>query len=91
MTLAFQEDGWVRVPYHGPELGVVEIGIGEDEPVTWKPAFLDTVGSVHYAQVRPFGFQPGATPRVWLRTNGVPVLIGRLGEVGSDQRTRGRR
>ena len=88
MTVAFQEDGWVRVPYDGPELGVVEIGIGEDQPVTWKPAFLDTVGTVRYAQVRPFGVAAGTTPRVWLRTNGAAVLIGRLGEIGSERRRR---
>jgi hypothetical protein len=90
VTIAIHEDGWVRVPYDGPELGIVEIGIGEDAPVSWKPAFLDTIGSVRYAQVRPFGFLHGMAPRVWIRVNGAETLLGRLGEVATDQRSRRR-
>jgi hypothetical protein len=86
--MAIQEDGWVRVPYEGPELGVVEMAFGEDEPTTWKPAFINTIGSIRYAQVRPTGVAVGEMPRVWLRTNGVAVLIGRLGDVESRQRRR---
>ena len=87
---AFYEDGWIRIPYSGPELGVIEIGIGEDDP-TYRPAYLQTVNGQRFAQVRPTNVSFSAAPRVWLRTNGVPVLIGRLAEQGVDARTRRRR
>ncbi len=86
--MAILEDGWIKVPYDGPELGVGEMARGEDEPAVWKPAFIDTVGTVRYAQIRPFGAMAGEQPRVWLRTNGVPLLIGRLGDGESRQRRR---
>jgi hypothetical protein len=74
------EDGWLRLPYGGPELAQIEIGVGESEPTTWQPAFLNTVGDERVAQVRPVGFSAADQPKVWLRVNGVPVLIGRLGD-----------
>jgi hypothetical protein len=80
MTYARVEDGWIRVPYSGPELGRVEIGLGEQAP-TWVDAFLNTVNGERVAQIRPVaGMVFSQTPNVWLRVDNVPLLIGRLGE-----------
>lgn len=86
MTSARLEDGWIRVGYVGPELARVEIGIGDTEPHQWQPAFLNTVGVERVAQVRPTGLGFAQQPQIWMRVNGVPTLIGRLG--GEVQRSR---
>jgi len=87
---AIYQDGWIRVPYSGPELGVIEIGLGEDFPA-WKPAFLQTVGTDRFAQVRPPDSALTEQPRVWLRINGASTLIGRLVNQDADARPRRRR
>jgi hypothetical protein len=43
------EDGWLRVPYTGPEITLIEIGLSGD----WHPAFLDWAGGQRVAQIRP--------------------------------------
>lgn len=37
MTDARVEGGWLKVPYDGPEMVIVEIGLGG----RWVPAYLD--------------------------------------------------
>lgn len=41
-------DGWLIVPYSGPELTVVEIGVAG----LWTPAYLDYDGGQRVAKVR---------------------------------------
>jgi hypothetical protein len=79
MIGAYAEDGWIRVAYGGSDLSRVEIGIGE-VPDFWQPAFLHTTADGRVAQIRPPQFGFNEAPKVWLRTDGVPVLIGVLGE-----------
>jgi hypothetical protein len=90
VTQARLEDGWIRIPYDGPELARVDIGLGDSQPAQWQPAFLHTVGTERVAQVRPTGVGFNDQPKVWLRIDGAPVLIGRLGDQAL-QRTRRRR
>ena len=90
MIRARLEDGWIRVTYDGPELARVDIGVGESEPMGWLPAYLNTVGTERVAQVRPGMFGTASQLKVWLRVDGVPMLIGRLGDEAL-QRDRRRR
>jgi hypothetical protein len=75
------EDGWIRVPYAGPELARVEMAVGEIDPGAWQPAFMNTVHGERVVQIRPTGVGLTQTPKVWVRTDGVAVLIGRIGQV----------
>lgn len=79
MIYARVEDGWVRVPYSGPELARVEIGVGESEPTVWKPAFIHTLGDERVAQVRPVGMITERT-QVWIKVGGTSTLVGLLGQ-----------
>lgn len=48
------KNGWLVVPYDGPELVVIEIGLGG----RWIPAYLDWEDGQRVAQIRwegPFG------------------------------------
>lgn len=77
MTQARLEQGWLRVPYDGPELTLIEIGVGDG----WYPAFLDWDASGRrVAQIRPPAGD-GDVP-VRLRSTGVVTAAGtvRLGD-----------
>lgn len=68
-------NGWLKVPYDGPDLCLVEIGVGPGPQ--WAPAFLDWLGSQRCAQIRP----PESTGRaadVWLRVSGRASKAGRV-------------
>jgi hypothetical protein len=91
MSLIVIEDGWIRVPYDGADLSVVEMALG-DQPTTWQPAFLHTTDWGRVAQIRPPAIALDQV-RVWLRVNGMAILIGRIGDGAADpvQRSRRRR
>lgn len=60
------EDGWLRVPYDGPELAVIEL---ETPGAGWRDAYLDwAADGRRVAQVRWDGPLPAA---VHLRVDGV--------------------
>jgi hypothetical protein len=42
-------DGWLTVPYAGPELTLIEIQVG----ATWYPAYLDWDQGRRIAMIRP--------------------------------------
>jgi hypothetical protein len=68
-------DGWLMVPYEGSDLARVEIGLGEVPQ--FRGAFLDSHSGQRVAKVR----DPGR-PRpydVWLRIDGRPSKVGRVG------------
>jgi len=62
-------DGWLTVPYNGPDIARVHIGVGTAGSVEWTPAFLDWVDGVRVAKIRP----PETGGPVWLKANGVVV------------------
>ena len=84
-------DGWIRVPYVGPELGSVAIGLGESTPSVWKPAFLNTVNGERFAQIRPGEYVISEGTRVWLRINGQVSEIGSFGDAPTVPTVRRRR
>ena len=50
MAQAKLADGWLMVPYDGPELTTIELGDG----TAWYPAFLDwDATGTRVAQIRP--------------------------------------
>lgn len=67
-------DGWLTVPYSGPELVVIEVGVGQADHIEWRPAFLDWVGGKRVAKIRP---PTSGTVAVWLRTGGVQTRVGK--------------
>lgn len=72
-------DGWLLVPYDGPELAQVRIGTGRREPDEWKPAYLDWHDGRRVAKVRPPVSSGQPTPvQVWTRLNGVVATAGHV-------------
>jgi hypothetical protein len=66
VTPVVTEDGWLQVPYDGPELAVIEM---ETPGGGWQPAYLDwNTRGERVAQVRWDGPLPDA---VHLRVDGV--------------------
>lgn len=60
-------EGWLTVPYDGPDAAVVYIGLAEPNMVaTWIPAFLGYVGGQRVAKIR--AAEPGPLTRVYLRS-----------------------
>jgi hypothetical protein len=51
---------WLVVPYAGPELAIIEIGIGG----RWVPAYLDHEDGQRVAMIRHDGVLPGGQLRV---------------------------
>lgn len=46
-------EGWLCVPYDGPDAALVRIGIGPyGETPTWTAAFLDYANGVRVAKIR---------------------------------------
>jgi hypothetical protein len=64
-------DGWLCVPYDGPDAAPVHLAVtgrGE-QPTQWFAAFLDYADGVRVAKVRPpASVPPRAT--VWVQTAG---------------------
>ena len=91
VSYAILEDGWVKVPYDGPELARVEIALGEVEPGEWRPAFVNTTTKGRFAQVRPTGMGMTQNYKIWMRVDGAPLLIGLLGDAPAVRPQRRRR
>lgn len=69
-------DGWVVVPYDGPNLARVEVGVTVGETILYQPAFLDfDEHGRRVAKVRPLDFAPYS--QVWLKVNGNSTRAGR--------------
>lgn len=69
-------NGWIEVPYTGPEAAVVELSI---EPGAWLPAYLDhDSNGQRVAKVRPSSKLPSATVQVKLRVDGSVFTLGWL-------------
>lgn len=69
-------NGWLIVPYSGPELARVFIAVG-DRADAWRPAYLDWHDGRRVAKVRP----PEPTGRaraVWLRIDDTATRIGKV-------------
>lgn len=60
-------DGWLRVPYSGPDIAVIEI---ETPGNGWQPAYLDYENGQRIAQIRWDGPRPGAMN---VRVDGVVI------------------
>jgi hypothetical protein len=70
-------NGWLVVPFAGPEMARVEIGTGRHRADIWRPAYLDFHDGQRVAKVRP----PAATGQpvqVWTRINGVVAHAGHV-------------
>jgi len=66
VTPEVTDDGWLRVPYDGPELAVIEM---EAPGLGWQPAYLDwDAAGRRVAQVRWEAPVPSA---VMLRVDGI--------------------
>ena len=73
MAAARIEEGWLRVPYDGPELTLIEIGVGDE----WFHAFLDwDAAGRRVAQIRPPDVDGDFPVRV--RSAGVTVYAGNI-------------
>lgn len=70
MKMHVTEDGWLRVPYAGPEMAVIEVQLGAE----WKPAYLDYEAGLRVAQVRYRGPLPAVLP---VRVNGEIIMTWR--------------
>lgn len=68
-------DGWLCVPYAGPELAPAYIAVGSQRD--WRPAFLDWNGPARVAKVRVPAGQRGALS-VWLRVGDVITSQGKV-------------
>lgn len=64
MTPYLTADGWLRMPYDGPEIAVIEIQLARGD---WLPAYLDWDGGSRVAQVRWYQSLP---PSGRIRVNG---------------------
>lgn len=65
-------DGWVCVPYTGPDLATVHLAVAAGpEPADgeWRPAFLDWLDGERVAKIRTTPDLPRRL-RVWRRVNG---------------------
>jgi len=72
-------DGWLRVPYDGPELVPIYVATGPRTPAGedgWKPAFLDWHEGRRVAQIRVPASRPGQVVKVWLRVDGNITNVG---------------
>lgn len=71
----FLSNGWLAIPYSGPDVTLVRIGVAAygAEP-SWTPAFLDYIDGVRVAKIRASAVV--GRPSVWLETGGNAELIG---------------
>ncbi|MGI5493894.1 hypothetical protein [Microtetraspora malaysiensis] len=71
-------DGWVAVPYDGPELGSIHIAVAQSPAEdNWQPAYLDYVDGRRVAKIRT----PAPTGRpvgVWLRVGNTVTSSGKV-------------
>lgn len=72
MTAVSLANGWVIVPYDGPDTALVELAVDDE----WLPAFLDYVDGKRVAKVRPPVVPP--TAQVRLRVDGSVSSLGWL-------------
>lgn len=71
-------NGWLEVPYNGPDLSTVELGYTEDlrrEPLVWQPAFLDYAGATRVAKIS-LNKSMVRGISVWMRVNGIARRVG---------------
>lgn len=70
-------DGWLEVPYTGPERATIEIST---EAEVWVPAYLDYTNGTRVAKIRPPAVSQ--TVQVWLRVDGAATPAGWLNPTG---------
>lgn len=70
-------NGWLVVPYAGPELTTIELATGRGGPGEFRGAFLDYVNGERVAKIRPTEPVSSRTT-VWLRVSGVVTPAGRV-------------
>lgn len=76
MALPGVVDGWICVPYQGPDVAKVELGIGTGP---FHPAYLDWVDNQRVAKLRPTTLDnPVGNVAVGLRVNDVTTAVYRV-------------